>query len=87
VKKQLMEDYGKLVSDSEGHESVRREVFVFFKDHPFLLVSEERLAALLCRPLDMVAAAVRSLEESGFLARKGEETLLCREDYMAEIKS
>lgn len=86
VKRQLVEDYGKLSVDGRGHEFVRKEVLVFFKDHPFLLVSEERLAALLCRPLDMVAAAVRSLEHDGFLTRKDEETLLCSEDYMSEVK-
>lgn len=83
-----MEEYGgKAARNFLGSESVEREVVGFFKDHPFLLVSESRLAALLCRPPEMVEAAVGALEETGFLARRGEETLLCVEDSMAEVKT
>ncbi len=70
---------------AEGHWSVEREVIGFFKDQPFLLVSERRLASLLCRPLEMVKEAVGSLEEAGFLIRKDEETLLCTENYVVGV--
>lgn len=71
----------------KGSGSVEKEVARFFKDHPFLLVSERRLAALLCRPLEMVTEAVRALEEEGFLARKGEDTLLCAQENRAEVRT
>ena len=57
-------------------ESVEREVVGFFKEHPYLLVSEERLAALLCRPPQMVSQAVKSMEEAGLLIRKDNQTLI-----------
>jgi len=69
------------------YESVEREVIEFFKQHPYLLVSEERLAALLCRPLHMVSDAVRSMEEAGLLARKDSRTLLGVGDSLEKIKN
>ena len=71
----------------EGSGTVEREVAGFFRDLPFLLVSERRLAALLCRPLGMVVEAVRVLEEEGFLTRKGEDTLVCAEGNLAEVQT
>ncbi|MDY6795655.1 MAG: hypothetical protein SWK76_10325 [Actinomycetota bacterium] len=59
-----------------GERSVEKEVLGFFREHPFLLVSESRLAALLCRPLDMVSEAVKAMEMKGLLARKDNQTLL-----------
>lgn len=67
-------------------ESVEREVIGFFKEHPYLLVSEERLAALLCRPPHMVTQAVKSMEEAGLLARKDNQTLLGIGDSLEKIK-
>ncbi len=66
--------------------SVRREVTALFKANPFLLVSEERLASLLCRPPAMVHEAVRALEEAGFLTREYGEALLGVEDCLARAE-
>lgn len=66
--------------------SVRSEVIEFFKSNPFLLVSEARLASLLCRPQEMVSEAVRSLEEAGLLTRGYGEALLGVEDNLANAK-
>jgi hypothetical protein len=70
---------------TEGNWCVEREVVALFKDHPYLLVSDARLASLLCRPLEMVEEAVAALENAGFLARKDGETLLCTEDYILGV--
>jgi hypothetical protein len=81
---------GNYIVDPEvrkGLDPVREEVVRFFRDHPFLLVSEGRLAVLLCRPVEMVVAAVNALEREGFLFRKGEETLLCAEGCLVEAKT
>jgi hypothetical protein len=67
-------------------ESVEREVAGFFEEHPYLLVSEERLAALLCRPPNMVTQAVKCMEEAGLLARKDNQTLLCIGESLEKIK-
>lgn len=71
---------------AKRNESVEREVIGFFQDHPYLLVSEERLAALLCRPPQMVTQAVKHMEEAGLLARKDNQTLLGMCDSPAEIE-
>lgn len=63
--------------------SVEEEVAAFFRQHPYILVSEERLAVLLCRPLGLVAQAVRRMEEAGSLARKHEDTILYVEGGVA----
>lgn len=55
---------------------VRDEVRGFFFSNPFLLVSESRLAALLCRPPHLVRQAVRDLEDEGLLERRDEDTLV-----------
>ena len=76
-----MEDYVNNTSPGiEGERSVEKEVLGFFREHPFLLVSENRLAALLCRPLDMVSEAVKAMEMKGLLARKDNQTLLSVND-------
>lgn len=83
-----MENYGErpaLALDVSG--SVQREVAGFFKEYPFLLVDEKRLAVLLCRPIEMVSEAVRLLEEAGFLARRDKETLTCISEDLAAVKS
>jgi hypothetical protein len=67
-------------------ESVEREVVGFFKEHPYLLVSEERLAALLCRPPHMVTQAVKCMEEAGLLVRKDNQTLLGICESLEKIK-
>lgn len=69
------------------YESVEREVIGFFKEHPYLLVSEERLAALLCRPLHMVGQAVKYMEETGLLARKDSRTLIGIGESLEKIKN
>ncbi len=66
--------------------TVKKEVAGFFKSNPYLLVSEERLASLLCRPPEIVCEAVRSLEEAGLLTRGFGETLLGVEDILARTK-
>lgn len=66
--------------------AVKSEVIGFFQANPFLLVSEARLASLLCRPPDMVNEAVRSLEEAGLLTRGFGETLLGVESNLAQAK-
>ncbi len=82
-----MELYGnEMTADPEASVSVQREIIGFFKDHPFLLVSEGRLACLLCRPPDMVCEAVRSLEEEGLLLRKDGETLLGVADNLERVE-
>jgi len=81
-----MEYNGNLVgSCPELYGSVRNEVIGFFKSNPFLLVSEGRLASLLCRPPDMVSEAVRSLEKAGLLTRSYGEALLGVEDNLANV--
>jgi hypothetical protein len=82
-----MENYGSETFAIDADGSVLREVAGFFKEHPFLLVDEKRLAILLCRPLQMISEAVRTLEATGVLRRKGEETLICIAGQMADMKS
>jgi hypothetical protein len=83
-----MEDNGNTAAcDPAASVSVRREVVGFFKANPFLLVSEGRLATLLCRPPDMVCEAVKALEEAGLLSRRYGEALLGVEDSLAKTKS
>jgi hypothetical protein len=55
---------------------VKEEVRDFFSANPFLLVSESRLAVLLCRPSHMVRQAVTALEDEGLLERRDEDTLV-----------
>jgi DNA-binding MarR family transcriptional regulator len=82
-----MEYYGNEISvDPEASGSVQKEIIGFFKDHPFLLVSESRLACLLCRPPSMVSEAVRALEEAGLLLRRNGEILLGVEDNLARVE-
>jgi hypothetical protein len=83
----LLEGHGgeTLTFEVEADLRVESEVAAMFRDHPYLLVSESRLASLLCRPLEMVRGAVARLEEKGILARKDEDTILCTEDYMADM--
>ena len=71
---------------AEESASVQREVLGFFKDHPFLLVSEGRLASLLCRPPSMVCEAVRELERAGLLARRYDGVLLGVEDSLTKAR-
>ena len=81
-----MEFYGnEIIVDLEASDSVQKEIVGFFKDHPFLLVSEGRLACLLCRPPGMVREAVRALEEKGLLLRKNGEVLLGVADNLARV--
>jgi DNA-binding MarR family transcriptional regulator len=72
--------------DQKGAMMVEREVVGFFKEHPYLLVSEERLAALLCRPPHMVTQAVKCMEEAGLLVRKDNQTLLGICESLEKIK-
>lgn len=65
---------------AESRATVEREVADFFSGHPYLLVSEDRLAVLLCRPFDMVAEAVKAMEDAGRLARRGDDGLLFTDD-------
>jgi len=76
----------RIACDPEMSGAVRSEVIGFFKSNPFLLVSEERLASLLCRPPEMVNEAVRFLEEAGLLARSFGAALLGVEDSLANAK-
>lgn len=80
-----MEEYnnsGVYYSAADG--SVKTEVVGFFQDNPFLLVSEGRLASLLCRPYDMVCEAVRALEEEGLLKRRFGDALLGVEENLVK---
>ncbi|MDD3717439.1 MAG: hypothetical protein PHP28_02100 [Actinomycetota bacterium] len=82
-----MEDYGNPdVIDPAAGGSVKAEVIGFFKANPFLLVSEGRLASLLCRPHDMVCEAVKSLEEAGLLTRRFGEALLGVAENLVQSK-
>lgn len=82
-----MEFYGnETIVDLEASGSVQKEIIGFFKDHPFLLVSEGRLACLLCRPPDMVRESVRALEEAGLLLRKDGEILLGVSDNLERVE-
>lgn len=55
---------------------VREEILDFFAANPFLLVSERRLASLLCRPPHLVREAVSLLEDEGLLKHRDEDTLI-----------
>ena len=66
--------------------SVKSEVVDFFKANPFLLVSEARLASLLCRPPEMVCEAVRMLLDAGLLTRRYGEALLGVEENLKETE-
>ena len=84
----FMENHGESSAPgSAGREAVKREVLGFFKRNPFLLVSEERLSVMLCRPPDMVLDAVRSLEDAGLLKRRSGGTLLGVEEGLAEVEA
>ena len=80
-----MENNGILtVRQSAACDAVTREVIGFFKANPFLLVTEGRLAALLCRPPEMVCEAVHTLEAAGLLKRRYGDALLGVEESLAE---
>jgi hypothetical protein len=64
--------------------SVKGEIVDFFNANPFLLVSEARLAALLCRPPEMVCEAVSLLLDAGLLTRRYGEALLGVADNLRE---
>ncbi len=64
--------------------AVEKEVAEFFRQHPFLLVSEDRLAVLLCRPRGMVQKAVREMERAGLLRRKDADTVIHVEEGMVK---
>jgi hypothetical protein len=64
--------------------SVKSEIIDFFRDNPFLLVSEARLASLLCRPPEMICEAVGMLLEAGLLTRRYGEALLCVDEELKE---
>jgi len=49
---------------------IKREIADFFAANPFLLVSEDWLASLLCRPVRLVEAAVRELMAESILERR-----------------
>jgi hypothetical protein len=70
--------------DPQTSGSVEREVIGFFRSNPFLLVSEGRLASLLCRPPEMVREAVMALEDAGLLSRRYGETLLGVEENLTD---
>ena len=81
-----MEYYDKEINrEASVNMSVQQEVIGFFKSNPFLLVSETRLASLLCRPPEVVCEAVRALEEAGLLTRRYGEALLGVEDNLARL--
>lgn len=63
-------------SGSSSHEKVKREIEEFFAANPFLMVCENRLASLLCRPPRLVEMAVRELERDGCLERRDAHTLV-----------
>jgi len=79
-----MEINSKETKRPSAADAVEGEVIDFFKANPFLLVSEGRLASLLCRPPEMVSEAVRALEEAGMLARRFGEALLGVEEVLAQ---
>ena len=71
---------------SRASGAVTKEVVGFFKENPFLLVTEGRLAALLCRPPGMVSEAVQALEEAGLLRRRYGDALLGVEENLAKAE-
>ncbi len=48
---------------------IKDEIIAFFAANPFLMVSEEWLATLLCRPLLLVREAVLELTAEGRLEK------------------
>lgn len=82
-----MEIFESYLPASQGLESVEREVACFFREHPFLLVSEGRLATLLCRPREMVTEAVLKMERAGKIVRRDRDTLLGVNDELAGIEN
>jgi len=82
-----MEDFvNSTVCPSKASASVVKEIVGFFKANPFLLVTEGRLAALLCRPPNIVCEAVQALEEAGLLARRYGDALLGVEENLAKAE-
>ncbi|MBC7253584.1 MAG: hypothetical protein H5T72_06425 [Actinobacteria bacterium] len=49
---------------------IKKEIADFFAANPFLLVSEDWLASLLCRPVRLVEAAVRELMAESVLEKR-----------------
>jgi hypothetical protein len=83
-----MEENGSYFTEGiSSSRSVQREVVGFFRTHPFLLVSESRLASLLCRPPEMVCEAVKVLEEEGLLTRRYGEALWGVEESLAKVEN
>jgi len=66
---------------------VEEEILGLFGCNPFLLVDEEMLATLLCRPPHLVKAAVGLLEREGKLKRSHQNTLVGTASLEVEAKS
>lgn len=68
-----------------GVRIVEREILDLFDGNPFLLVDEDKLSSLLCRPIQLVMAAVSLLEKEGKLRRSRQHSLI--EAASLEVRS
>ncbi|MGQ9536380.1 MAG: hypothetical protein ACUVT4_04010 [Actinomycetota bacterium] len=57
-------------------ERIKGEITGFFAGNPFLLVSEDWLAFLLCRPVGLVERAVLELVSEGTLGKRDRHVFL-----------
>ncbi|WP_287153419.1 hypothetical protein [Candidatus Solincola tengchongensis] len=55
---------------------IKSEITDFFVANPFLLVSEDWLASLICRPAHLVEVGVRELIAEGVLKKRDRHFLL-----------
>lgn len=62
--------------ESASLQRIKNEITDFFTANPFLLVGEDWLASLICRPTHLVEAAVRELIDEGVLRERDRHFLL-----------
>lgn len=68
-------------------ERIKGEITGFFAGNPFLLVSEDWLASLLCRPVGLVEKAVLELVSEGTLGKRDRHVFLETEEGLAHASS
>lgn len=57
-------------------ERIKGEIIEFFASNPFVLVSRDWLASLVCRPMRLVEEAISELLAEGHLEVRNREVLL-----------
>jgi hypothetical protein len=67
---------GSMKEEPSSLHRIKEEIIDFFASNPFLLVSEDWLASLICRPARLVEEAVLELLAEGTLEKRDRHILL-----------